>query len=97
MKTIYRSDVLHRDFDSVEELEQEEKKYEEQHAAEIALKEEKKARAEEVTEAYKTYLELRAKFVEDYGSWHSTITSEDLPALRNNISLFDDLFTKFWW
>jgi len=95
MKTIYKSELLNKEFDTEEECLDAEKKYEDEHAKELALKEERAERAKEVQEAYKHYLELRAKFIEDYKSWHMTLTEKDLPAL-NTINWFD-LFDKFWF
>ena len=95
MKTIYKSELLNKEFDTEEECLDAEKKYEDEHAKELALKEERAERAKEVQEAYKHYLELRAKFIEDYKSWHMTLTEKDLPAL-NTIDWFD-LFDKFWF
>lgn len=95
MKTIYKSELLNKEFETEEACLDAEKKYEEEHAKELALKEERAERAKEVQEAYKHYLELRAKFIEDYKSWHMTLTEKDLPAL-NTINWFD-LFDKFWF
>lgn len=91
----YYSEVVKKNFDSEQECLDAEKKYEEEHAHELALKEERAARAKEVQEAYKKYLELRAKFVEDYKSYHMTLTEKDLPAL-NSLNWFD-LFDHFWF
>ena len=95
MKTIYKSEVLNKEFETEQECLDAEKKYEEEHAKELALKEERAERAKEVQDAYKHYLELRAKFIEDYKSYHMTLTEKDLPAL-NTINWFD-LFDKFWF
>lgn len=91
----YFSEVLKKSYDTEKECLDAEKQYEEAHAKEIALKEERAKRAQEVQDAYKKYLELRAKFIEDYKSYHMTLTEKDLPAL-NNLNLFD-LFDKFWF
>jgi len=91
----YYSELVKKNFDSEQECLDAEKKYEEDHTKELALKEERAERAKEVQEAYKHYLELRAKFIEDYKSWHMTLTEKDLPAL-NTINWFD-LFDKFWF
>lgn len=95
MKTIYKSEVLNKEFETEEECLTAEKKYEEEHAKELAEKEERATRAREVNDAYKKYLELRAKFVEDYKNYHITLTSDDLPVL-NKLNLWD-LFDKFWF
>ena len=81
----YYSELVKKNFDSEQECLDAEKKY----------KEERAARAKEVNEAYKKYLELRAKFLEDYKSFHMTLTEKDLPAL-NSVNLWD-LFDRFWF
>ncbi len=91
----YYSEVVKKNFDSEQECLDAEKKYEEEHAQELALKEERATRAKEVQEAYKKYLELRAKFIEDYKSYHMTLTEKDLPTL-NSLNWFD-LFDRFWF
>ena len=91
----YYSELVKKNFDSEQECLDAEKKYEEEHAKELALKEERAARAKEVNEAYKKYLELRAKFLEDYKSFHMTLTEKDLPAI-NSVNLWD-LFDRFWF
>lgn len=80
----YYSEKTMKVYDDVEELNTAEKEYDEAHAAEIAKRKERKARAEEidearkqVIEAQKHYDELIDKFVKDYGSYHTTYTSED--------------------
>lgn len=91
----YYSELVKKNFDSEQECLDAEKQYEEEHAKELALKEERAKRAQEVQEAYKHYLELRAKFIEDYKSYHMTLTEKDLPAL-NSLNWFD-LFNNFWF
>lgn len=66
-------------------------------AEQKALAEARKERAKEVEDAYKaaaeakkTYLELRNKFVEDFGSFHMTIRNHEAPAN------FEDLFRFFF-
>lgn len=93
MKTIYKSEVLNQYFDTEEACVKAEKEHEEKKAHELALRNERADRAKEVKEAYENYLKLRAKFVEDYGSYHMTLTEKDLPAL-NSVNLFD-LFNSF--
>ncbi len=63
------------------------------------LAEERKARANEVEEAYKAVLEAsklyREKlnaFVKDYGSFHMTLRTGD----GNPFDLFDKFFDRFW-
>lgn len=54
----YYSKLLNKPFDTVDELVAAETKYNEAHAAELRAKEEKKAAADKVNEAYKHYLEV---------------------------------------
>ena len=89
----YYSEELKKVFDSVEDLENAEKEQEEKKAHELALREEKKERAHEVEDAYKKYLELRSKFINDYGSYHMSLTEKDLPKVN---SIFD-LLEPFWF
>ena len=96
MKTVYQSEKLNRIFDSEEDCLKAEKEHEEKEAKALALKNERADRAKEVKEAHQHYLDLKAKFIEDYGSWHETITAENLPAL-NSISNLWDLFDSFWF
>lgn len=93
MKTLYKSEVLNKCFDTEEECVKAEQEYEEKNAHIKELNEARADRAKEVTEAYKKYIELRAQFIKDYGSWHATFTERDLPVL-NTINLFD-LFDRF--
>ncbi len=86
----YYSDTLKKLYETEEELKKEEAAFEEKHALELKKKEERANRAKEVEEAYKKYLDLRSKFVKDYGSYHMTITENDLKDLSVN-SLFDFL------
>ena len=95
----YYSDKTKKMYESVEELETAETKFDEEHKAELALKEERAAAAKEVEEAYKkandAYAEARGKlndFISKYGSFHRTFTSET-PTSK---SLFDVFFDNFW-
>lgn len=83
----YYSDTLKKLFETEEELKKAEVEFTEKHALELKKKEERVTRAKEVEEAYKKYLDLRAKFVKDYGSYHMTITDKDLKNIP--ISLLD--------
>lgn len=94
MKIQFYSDTLNKYFDDKAECLAAEREFEQKHAAEIKAKEERTARAKEVEAAWKNYLDLRAKFIEDYKQWHCTITDKDLPAL-NTTSVFD-LFEGFF-
>lgn len=87
----YYSDTLKKLFETEDELKKAEVEFEEKHALELKKKEERATRAKEVEEAYKKYLDLRAKFVKDYGSYHMTITDKDLkdPATTFLFDLFN--------
>lgn len=91
----YFSEKLKKVYDTVEDLETAEKEFDEKHEKELALKEERKQRAQEVEDAYKKYLDLRANFIKDYKSYHMTLTEKDLPN-TTGLSLFD-LFDSFWF
>lgn len=93
----FYSEILRKVFDSATECQKAEAKYNEKLAADKAkqeaLSKTRKDRAKEVEDAYhasiaaqKNYLELRDKFVRDYGSWHMTISSPE------GCDLFDTLF-----
>ena len=63
-----------------------------------ALAETRKERAKEVEDAYKKakeaekhYLDLRNEFIKDFGSFHMTVRSQEVP------SNFDDLFRLFFF
>ena len=82
---VYYSEILHKTFKDAESCLAAEKEYNEKIAAEKAAKEamaeKRKERAKEVEDAYKkveeaqkAYYELRDKFIEDYGSFHMTIS-----------------------
>lgn len=78
----YYSDKLDKIFNEVKDLEEAEKAYDEKHALELKKKEERAARAKEVDEARKTFLDLLDKFIKDYGYYHSTIDGEIFDLLR---------------
>lgn len=96
------SEITNKEYESVEKcLEDEVKFIEEQNALEAKRKEEisiKRERAHEVEEAYKVieeankkYIELRNKFIEDYGYFHMTY--------KNKSTDFNDIFDtifNFW-
>lgn len=87
IKKFYSED-LKRYFDSEEECVKAEEKFREEHALEIKRREERAAKAKEVKDAYKNYLVLRDAFIKEYGSYHMTITHEELPSL--------DISSWFW-
>lgn len=104
MKKLYFSEVLNRYFENETECIEAEHKYNEkvtaEKEAEKKLKEEKSKRAKEIEDAYKayrdaekTYIELRNKFIEDYGQFHMTVR-EQTPVTP--ITLLD-MFNSFWF
>lgn len=95
MKTYYHSEILNKTFDTEEACIKAENEYEEKHAAELKAKEERTAAAKEVTEAYKTYIDLRTKFIEKYGTWHCTLTEKDLPSKVSEKSLLELIYDLF--
>ena len=93
----YYSEVLNKVFDSKTECLEAETKYTEEKKAKEEKQKElantRKERAKEVEAAYdavleaqKKYAELRNKFIQDYGSWHMTISTP------NAFSFLEDLF-----
>lgn len=99
----YYSENTRKFYDSEQECAQAEIEYSKKLAAEKAKKEElsnaRKARANEVEEAYKAILEAQKvyreklnAFMKDYGSFHMTLrTGEDNP-----FNLFESFFDRFW-
>ena len=101
MKVI--SEKTGKTYSTVEECVEDEKKFDEEIAAEVAKREnlskERKNRAKEVEEAYKArieadkiYREKLNKFVDDYGSFHMTIDTE----VEDSFNLLDFL-DNFWF
>ena len=88
MKQLFYSEVLKKTFQTEEECLKAEKEFEEKHAAELKAKEEKAAKAKEIEQAYKHYIELRDAFVKEYGSYHMTYTKPETSLV--------DLFNNFW-
>lgn len=82
----YYSEKLKKLFDTVEELKEAEKQFDEKEALELKKREERAARAKEVDEAYQHYTELMKKFIEDYGYYHKTYND------KNFIDLIDNLW-----
>lgn len=107
MKTMYYSETLNKNFETEKECLDAEKDHEEKLALvkaerekklelEKQKKEERKARADEVTQAFKDAdearkhaYELMNAFVKDYGAFHTSFTTNDLVPTR---SLFDVFF-----
>lgn len=84
----YYSEKLHTTYDTEKACVEAEQAFEEKLKKEKEEKEKiasaRKERAAEVEAAYKaaldaqkTYTELRNKFVQDYGTWHMTISSQN--------------------
>jgi len=92
MKKLFYSEILKKYYDTEEECLKDENEWNEQHKAELAAKAEKTAKAKEVEEAYKKYIELRSEFIKKYGQFHMTLTDKDLPTN----SLFD-IFDRIWF
>lgn len=87
MKTLFYSEVLNQYFIDEQACLQAEKEYAEKVAAqkeqERKLKETKAAKAKEIEDAYKAYveaekkyLELRNNFIKEYGQFHMTYRDE---------------------
>lgn len=95
MKEVYYSETLKKYFEDKAECEKAEEEYNRKHAEELKAKEERKARAKEVDEAYKNYINLRNDFIKKYGSYHTTYTSEDTKD-ANLVDLFEEVFRWPW-
>ncbi len=78
----YYSEKLDKLFDSEKALATAEDQHEVEQAAKAAkedkLKKERKQRAAEVDEAYTKYMKLLNAFVQDYGYYHKTYSSDGL-------------------
>lgn len=85
----YYSDITNKLYDSMDDLEEAEKKIitkrEEKRVAEQRRADERKVRAQEIDELQKTYVEARKaytealeKFCNDYGTFHTSISSDNL-------------------
>lgn len=88
MRIEYVSDVLNKRFTSEEDLLKAEKDYADKQKEIETLKKTRESRAKEVQEAFDKANNLLTKFVEDYGSYHTTVR-KSTPTL---IELFDRLF-----
>ena len=97
IKTKYYSDVTKKFYDVHDEAIEEEEKEKEKNALELKKKEEKAQRAKEIEAAYQKYvddykqfLELKNKFVKDYGSFHMTFKDNTPKVVETNLfDLFD--------
>ena len=103
------SDVLGKEFTSVEECQKAEEEYSKQLAEKEAKKQElmtqRKERASEIEQSYQKVLEARKEynklvdnFVKDYGSYHFSVTKniDKLEPLFPLSGWFDDIFNMFW-
>ena len=101
----YISDVTGKVYETVDALEQEEKKVlaerEEKEKALAEKKANREARAKEVDEALKAAVEAQKvatekldAFCKDYGVFHTSIENAD--AILGNMSPFDRFFRTFW-
>ena len=100
------SDVLGKEFTSVEDCQAAEAEYAKQLAEKEAKKQElasqRKERAAEIEESYKKVIEARNEynklvdaFVKDFGSYHLTVKGHGSPFAITD-SWFDDVFNIFW-
>ena len=98
---IIYSEILKKEFDTVEARKEAEAQYNAQQdkltQEKKARKQERAARAQEIDEAFKEirvaqdkYNDLVKKFIKDYGSYHSTYTSSD------DIPDVFELLKPFW-
>lgn len=85
----YYSDITNKLYDSMDDLEKAEKKTiaerEEKKAKEQKKADERKARAQEVDDLRKTYVDARKAYTEalenfckDYGTYHTSISTDNL-------------------
>jgi len=87
----FYSELTKKIYDSAEELDKAEKQVAAAEKAKQKKEAERKARAKEVQDAFKTAYELRDKFIADFGTYHQTLTKEDVSA-KNIADLFELLF-----
>ena len=84
----YYSETLDKLFDSEAELKKAENTALEEKKRKQALKDERAKRAKEVDEAIEHASDLLNKFIEDYGTFHSSI-GNDKSFFATLLSLFD--------
>lgn len=84
----YYSEKTDKLYDSEEALVAAENKLLEEQKRKQALKDERAARAKEVEDAIEHANQLMSKFVEDYGSFHTTVNPTN-NWLNTLLSLFD--------
>lgn len=93
----YYSEKLKKIYDTEADVEEAEKQFDLAKVEEDKKKNERKARYQQVMDAYKKVDEekkkadeLLSKFIKDYGGFHTTITST--PVTINLSEIFDELF-----
>ena len=101
----YYSDKTKKVYKTVDELNDAEKKYDDNQLAIAKRNDERKARAKEVEDAYKVMEDARKAynkkvndFIKDYGSYHYSITKKlDDDEYRAPLNLLDIFFKPFIW
>ena len=101
----YYSDKTKKVYKTVDELNDAEKKYDDNQLAIAKRNDERKARAKEVEDAYKVMEDARKAynkkvndFIKDYGSYHYSITKKlDDDEYRDPLNLLDIFFKPFIW
>lgn len=101
----YYSDKTKKVYKTVDELNDAEKKYDDNQLAIAKRNDERKARAKEVEDAYKVMEDARKAynkkvndFIKDYGSYHYSITKKlNDDDYRDPLNLLDIFFKPFIW
>lgn len=98
----YLSEKTNKVYGSVKELEAAEKAFDLKKVEEDKKNSARKERAKEVEEAYKSllkarknYNELVDKFIKDYGSYHYSLTSNDISDINTFSDFIDEIFKLF--
>ena len=91
----FYSKVLKKPFDTLEELEQAEKEYNEIHAVEIKAAEEKKNLAHEVEESYKNYLNVYAQCNEEFKDVQKKLNEQVAKAKNEYTDLKNEFIKKY--
>lgn len=91
----FYSKVLKKPFDTLEELEQAEKEYNELHAVEIAKVEEKKDLAKKVEESYKNYLNTYTKCNNEFKDLQKKLNEEVAKAKNEYTELKNEFIKKY--
>lgn len=101
----YISDKTKKVYDSVEELKEDEKKYDAEQIKHEEKKAERARRAKEVTDSYEEVTkakkkadDLLQKFVKDYGCFHTTITNAKAEPIKCTASdIIHSMFDFMGW